>query len=354
MSPIIEHINRFFAWWSKGLYKGLPDSLHKWVQPSQSKLILVVNPNDTVDAVWQQNGKQQERGQFSLQNEKDIELNDLVPRKFHNKKYLIELQLPKKQVLFLQKQFPESVKENLSQAIRYQIDRLTPFSSDNVYFDTAISQYNKKQKNIVADIFVTPRELTEKILAKLNVFGINHVDTISVANTDQTLNLTADGTPALNKQNKVSRKPLYFMLAVLALSLLLPVAYKERRIEQLDSAISDLRKGAAEQLAIRDSLFEAEEALQFLKKKRATSPMALDIVETLAKEIPKNTWLERLELHNNILEIRGESEKALSLIDLLEESSSFSNVRFNSPVALNKKNNRDKFHIQATVEIPNG
>lgn len=354
MNSITQHIKSFFSWWSKGLYKGLPDSLRKWVQTDQARLILFAKANGDVKTVWQHDGKQQETGDFSLHDEQELDLVSFIPKKFRKKKYYIDLRLEQKQVLSLQKKFPENIKDNLNQAIRYQIDRLTPFSSDNVYFDAVVNKHDKKAKSIIANIFVASRSLVDKTITKLKELGIEKVDTISVSDTPQQLNLTTDGIPTLNLHNKVSRKPLYFMLTLLVLSLTLPIAYKQRRINQLDTAIADLRKNASEQLAIRDKLFEAEEALNFLKEKRASSPMALDVVNTLANEIPKNTWIERLELSNTHLEIRGESEKALTLIDLLEESPSFSKVRFNSPVALNKKNKRDKFHIQATVEIPHG
>ena len=354
MSIFTQYTQPFFTWWSEGLHKGLPVSLHKWVEAGQAKLILLVEVNGVVKAVWQQDGKQQERGEFSLHDKSELDFSDFIPKKYRKKKYYIDLRLAKKQVLFLQKEFPESIKDNLTQAIRYQIDRLTPFSSDNVYFDAVVGSHDKKSKNIVTNIFVASRHIVEKTILSLKERGVDRVDSISVAGYTQPLNLTTDGMPSVELHSKVSRKPLYFMLVVLVVSLVLPVAYKQRRIDQLDVAITDLRKNASEQLAIRDKLFEAEEALGFLKEKRASSPMALDVVNILAGELPKDTWLERLELNNTILEIRGESEKALALIDLLEESSSFSNVRFNYPVALNKKNKRDKFHIQATVEVPHG
>ena len=67
--------------------------------------------------------------------------------------------------------------------------------------------------------------------------------------------------------------------------------------------------------------------------------------------IRDSTWLERLSLDGKQLEIRGESGKALTLIDLLEESDEFSNVRFKSPVTRNKDNGNDRFHIEATLEV---
>ncbi|MCB1637473.1 MAG: PilN domain-containing protein, partial [Thiothrix sp.] len=97
-------------------------------------------------------------------------------------------------------------------------------------------------------------------------------------------------------------------------------------------------------------LLAAEDALHFLQERRKRSPVTLDIVERLSNEIPKHTWLERLELEGDTLQIYGESEKALTLIDTLEDSSAFSKVSFKSPVTRSRESGMDKFHIQAHLE----
>jgi general secretion pathway protein L len=63
--------------------------------------------------------------------------------------------------------------------------------------------------------------------------------------------------------------------------------------------------------------------------------------------------LERLGIQGGKLEIRGESAKALTLIDSLEEAPEFADVRFKSPVTRNKDNGRDRFHIEASLEVSN-
>ncbi|WP_308874244.1 PilN domain-containing protein [Thiothrix subterranea] len=122
-------------------------------------------------------------------------------------------------------------------------------------------------------------------------------------------------------------------------------------MDQIETALAEVRSNSAEQLAIREKLVAAEEALTFIESKRKTSPMALDVVETLSAMIPEHTWLERLEMQGDKLEIRGESGMALSLIDTLEDAAEFTAVRFKSPVTRNKDNGRDRFHIEATLEV---
>jgi len=353
MSRFTDCSQTFLTWWNHALYKGVPRPLRKWVHINQPHLILQVAPNDAVDVYWQQGNVQTVIGNFLLNDSLKVDLNYFVPKEFTNKAYYVDLRLSKQQILLLQKHYPETVKDNLAQAVRYQIDRLTPFKVGEVYFDVHISHHDRKRKQILSDIFIAPRQKVDALVAQLRDKGIEQLDVISVINTTSPASLTLDGNPNRDLHPNMSRRPLYFMLFAVLMALLMPVAYQSYLLAQVDAQLANLGESAAEQLEIRDKLYEAEQALAFLKTKRSSSPMALDIVEILTEEIPHNTWLKRLDIKGNILEIRGESEKALALIDVLEESTSFSNVRFNSPVSLNKINRRDKFYIQATLEIPN-
>jgi general secretion pathway protein L len=176
------------------------------------------------------------------------------------------------------------------------------------------------------------------------------VQIVSVSGAHPDINLVVRDNAV--RQQGWSKIPLYFFLGTLALALLVPLGYKYRRVDQIDTALAEVRSSSTEQLSIREKLVEAEDALIFIEAKRKTSPVALDIVETLSAAIPEHTWLERLGIQGGKLEIRGESGKALSLIDTLEEAPEFSNVRFKSPVTRNKDNGRDRFNIEATLEVP--
>jgi general secretion pathway protein L len=340
-------LRAFMRWWGEGLFNSLPDALRKLFHSDLPCLVLHLRDAQHVNVAWQQDGKTQTCGEFML-GDASAAL-DCVPAAMANKPYQVELRLGKTQTLNMQRHFPEAVKDNLRQVVGYQLDRLTPFSADNVFFDAYQIQHDKARKEVLADIYVVPRHIIERLLRQLEAAGIKEVNTISVANADRPVNLMQDQQAAQGQG--WSMIPLYCFLGALALSLLAPLAYKYRRVEQIDTALAELRQSSAAQLEVRDKLMAAEDALKFLEQKRKTSPVALDVVEKLSAEIPEHTWLERLTLDGNVLEIRGESGKALSLIDMLEEAPEFSNVRFKSPVTRNKDNGNDRFHIEATVEV---
>ncbi|HHC74283.1 MAG TPA: hypothetical protein ENK78_04345 [Thiothrix sp.] len=345
----------FLNWWASGLYQGLPTTLRQWFHIELPRLIIIPS-DDSIEvmrfeAYWYQAGKKQQLGEFSATPESNY--LDLLPKRWHKKKFIIELQLASCHVLSLEKSFPESIKENIVQSVGYQIDRITPFSADKVYYTAIPIEHNKKNKMIVAEILVSPKRYVDALLNRLHNTGIEpaQVQKISVQDSDERANL-APLTRQKGLENiKISKLPLYLLIFSLTAALIAPIAYKQRRVDQLDHAINDLRKDSAAQLAIRDKLFAAEEALSFLQEKRQSSPIALDVLEKISQKMPQDTWLESFELNGQTLEIRGESDQALTLIDILENAPEFSKVSFISPVALNKKTKKDKFHIKATVQV---
>ncbi len=336
-------------WWGEGLYNGLPGTTRKLFRTELPRLLLQMQGEHTLEAAWLQEGKQQALGQFPLQAG-DTQLTDLLPKHTQGKPYQVELRLDKTQVLALQHHFPEAVKDNLQQVLGYQLDRLTPFTADSALFDARVAQHDKGRKEILADIFVAPKLIIERLKQQLAGIGVDAVQVVSVAGAHPDINLAA--LQDAKHAQSWSRIPLYFFLGALVLSLLIPLGYKYRRVDQIEMALAEVRSSSSEQLSIREKLIEAEDALKFIEAKRQTSPIALDVVEKLSTLIPDHTWLERLEMQGGKLEIRGESAKALTLIDILEEAPEFSNVRFKSPVTRNKDNGHDRFHIEATLEVP--
>lgn len=348
----LSKVKNFFSWWGEGLYLGLPSSFKQLFRSERPRLMLQLVGESRLAVYWRQDGKQKSCGEFDLK-QGAFDFQRVVKQCARRKKYLLELALDKRQALHLQHSFPEAAQDNIKQVVSYQLDRLTPFTAEGAYYDARVSGRNKVKKEVLADIYVAPKMVVDKISAQCRELGIPGFDSVSAANGAANLSLGRDLTAAPSTSESWSRVPLYCFLAALVLSLAVPVLYKQRRVNQIDAALSDLRRGAASQLEVRDKLLAAEEALSFLKERRRTSPIALDVVERLSSEIPIHTWLERLELEGKLVQIRGESRKALTLIDTLEESNHFKRVSFKSPVTRNKTGDKDKFHIQAQVEMGN-
>ncbi|MGB1256583.1 MAG: PilN domain-containing protein [Thiolinea sp.] len=349
---LLDKLKHFFSWWGTGLYLGLPGPLRQLFRSEQPRLNLRVLDDSRLAVRWRTEGKQKECGEYDLDGGA-FDFERVAKKCARSKKYLLELMLDNKQALHLQHAFPEAVQDNIQQVVSYQLDRLTPFTAEAAYFDARVARHDKVKKEVVADIYVTPKVAVEKIFNRLRAAGVPEIDVVSTMNGAVSLRNGLERTKAKAESTSWSKVPFYFFMLALIVSLAAPVLYKQRRVDQITEATNELKRDASSQLEIRDKLLAAEEALAFLQERRRTSPVALDVVERLSAEIPQHTWLERLELEGRQVHIRGESNKALTLIDTLEESPYFARVSFKSPVTRSKENGKDKFHIQARVEVDN-
>lgn len=333
------------SWWGEGLYRGLPSSFRSLFRVSQPSLTLYM-ANERLALSWQQDGKRRECGEYVLDSAFDFAR--IAKKVARSRNYQLKLELDEKQTLHLQHTFPEGVQDNIKQVVGYQLDRITPFSLDTAYFDAKVAKHDKANKMVVADIYVSPKTHIEQYLAKLRALGVPDINVISAiaSPTQLTKGLSATTTASA----PASLWPFYLFIMALIASLAAPILYKERRLGQIDEAIASLQQKASAQIEVRDQLLAAEETLTFIGEKRKTAPVMLDVVEHLSAEIPPHTWVERLEINGNQVQIRGESEQALSLIDTLEISPYFEAVSFKSPVTRNPNSGKDKFHLQANVE----
>lgn len=333
-------------WWGSGLLKGLPSSLRRLVRSERPRVVLQLH-QQALEAFWKPDQKLIPLGTYSLNA--PIDLFSKPPKIIKGKKYLIEVQLPTKQGLLLEQRFPEAIQENLRQVIGYQLDRLSPFSPERAYYSAEPLTHDRKTKEINVNVQVIPKHSADRIIQQLKELGIPEVHLLSVTGSASAAPVGQMSATDLNQG--WSWVPLGFMVTALVLSLAAPIAYQYRRVEQIETALAQVRQHSAEQLQVREQLNAAQEAMSFLTERRRTSPVALDVAEHLSQLLPNHTWLERLTLEGNALSIKGESSAALDLIDLLEGSPMLSQVKFKAPVTRSKDSNNDKFQIQAQVEV---
>lgn len=333
-------------WWGSGLLKGLPSSLRRLVRSERPRVVLQLH-NDLIEAFWKPDQKLVPLGKYHL--DQPFDLFSKPHKTIKGKKYLVEVQLNAKHGLLLAQRFPEAIQENLRQVIGYQLDRLSPFSTDRAYYSAELLGHDRKTKEINVNVQVIPKHIADRVLNQLKEMGVPEVHLLSVMGSSSAAPI--GHTTQQDLAQNWSWIPLGFMVTALIGSLAAPIAYKMRRVEQIDSALAQVRQHSAAQLQVREQLNAAEEAMTFLTERRRTSPVALDVAEHLSQVLPAHTWLDRLTIEGSSLSIKGESAAALDLIDLLEGSPMLSEVKFKSPVTRSKDSNTDKFQIQAKVEV---
>ena len=90
-------------------------------------------------------------------------------------------------------------------------------------------------------------------------------------------------------------------------------------------------------------------ASQFLVEKKKNATLVIEFVDEISRILPDHTWIARLDLSGNKLQLQGQSQASSSLISIIEASPYFENVSFQSPVVQIAGTDRDRFHLSADV-----
>lgn len=263
---------------------------------------------------------------------------------------------------FLQRKvvLPTETEERLANVIEFEMDRLTPFHQDQVYFDFRILGRNNVSNTLELELTVAPRETVDDILGRLSGYGINPsmvcvADPRSPASNGTASDKTVNLLPRSQRSRVESRTWLVpWVLAVCCailtvIAIYVPFHHRQGLVAELEVALEAARDDALSTATVRDEIDQEIERGSFLFTKRGASPTVLRILDELTRVFPDDTWVSRLEISGSRLRIQGESENASSLIGLLEGTAIFRDVSFSSPVTASPRSNLDRFAIESRL-----
>ena len=115
---------------------------------------------------------------------------------------------------------------------------------------------------------------------------------------------------------------------------------------QLQNEIADISNQVKLVEQKRARIGELQKRLEPLTREKKQNLLAL--MKELTQLIPEDSWLTQLDVDEDKVRIRGESENANALIVLLEKSPLFKQVAFSSPIV--KRRGKDIFYIEMKIE----
>jgi len=242
---------------------------------------------------------------------------------------------------------PAAIEDNLAQALTYDLDRHTPFKSDEVNFDAIIVGRDPAKREIRVDWAAALKTVVGQVRRRAESWGASVVAVTPALPTGAAplagtaLNLL----PAAERPEASSRGkwelwiPMLLIVATAVLATALPLWQKRGYAIELMQLANQGRKEADASSALREQLDRLTGDYNFALQKKYAFPSALQSLEDVTKLLPDDTWLTQFEIkstakgkepHREIL-VRGESANAGRLISLLEESKLFEQAAPRSP-----------------------
>ncbi len=336
-----------WRWWREGLLAWLPRRMHRWLAGSSRRLVIRV---DEGGYALVREAAGQAPQELDRLDRLSPDWSGLARRFRAEQTRQLVLRVPADHALIRTLPLPLAAEKNLRQVMGFEMDRLTPFAAAQVYYDVIVLERQVEQRRLRVELTALPRTAVESVLAQLRQQGFSP-DVLDVAGRRPELNLLPlEQRPRRGVWAKRIRT-IVIAVAVLLIgaAALLPIWQQRLLAIEVTTRIDPVQKAANQALVLRDQLDRALEASNILSHKKQTLPPQVDVLRELTLILPNDTWLERLQIKGDSLQIIGQSAKASALIRLIEASPLFSSATFMSPVTTDPRTNKERFVLGARI-----
>jgi general secretion pathway protein L len=350
-TPIDLDFRKFFRWWTCELAALVPAPVKKLLGGAPEYLVL---RRDEEGLAVVRLGPEGERslGRFPLDEAGARARERLLEEYPELAEAKVVLRLAEGQALRKSLKLPQAAEENLGQVLAFEMDRLTPFKSDQVYFGARVAGRWPATRQVGVELILTPRAKLDALLDELAAWGWRP-DLVDMAGgaAPGVYNLLPEKYRiAGGRWPRAVNAALAGLVALLvAVLVALPIWSASSTASALEEQLRKVGKAAKEVEALRQETESLLHQTRFLVDKKRKEPVLLDMLEELSRVIPDNTWLNGLQYKDRRIVIQGQSPSASSLIELIEASGHFKNTSYVSPVTKDTGSGLERFQIASDV-----
>jgi len=338
-------LNEFLAWWLQQLL-GLAEPVLTRFQGAQPDALLVIESRDGnrhLELARRRRGRTEPIGSLSA----TAESGDLDRLAAGHRRRPVSIVL-RRPPLILAVDLPAAAAGNLEPVLQYEMDRLTPFRPEDVFFQARILSHDRARGTIRVELALVPRAWVADILSLLQAHGIA-ADTLEAAEPRPCrIPLDRGASTAHLRQRQAHRIMLAAIACLAAAVVILPAVRQSLALASADDRIAELRPRVDQAEAMRRRIDPRTAGSGQIAAARQQAALPLTVLADLTDILPDDTWLTGLTLRQNRLTIEGHSRSATHLIAALAAQPRLRNPAFAAPV-VRSDNGEDIFTIQAEV-----
>lgn len=326
-----RHFFTFLAWWRDQLAGLVPERVLRLVGNITDANILSIE-DDAVVLSSRRNGV--------LTQDAKAPADDVGLRKLagyldaRGRAGALVLRMPPDWVLAKPLTLPLAALANLRQILGFELERESPFSADEVYWDYAEPRKDKARAQLNVVLLIVPRKFVEPLLEAARRAGL----VPNALEADAGGGAVARIWPEPQKMRPWALTPAQFpRLAALAcglavLAILVPLAGQQLALLSAQESVDALSGQIEEARALRAAANRTDAAIDFLDRERARNPSALAALAAATRSLPDDAYLTEFNLHDGRVTLAGSATSAAQLIGTLARSRAFEAPTFDAPV----------------------
>jgi general secretion pathway protein L len=335
-------LREILVWWLRQLRALLPDALLQDSRRRDALLVTLHGPAE-FSVSLRRRRRETDVGAFSLDSAGEQRAKAAIRRPI---RYLA-LRPDPVSVLRRHVTLPLAAEHDLEHVLRYEMDRLTPFAAEQVFWSANIDRRDRVRGRLELSLSLLPKTLLLPVFAAFERLGLKF-SAIETTHRDGTF-CCIDLTPHSARQ----RRLLSFAcgaFAVLALAVVAtPFVMQSLARGTVEAGIAALQPQVTHLEALRRRIAAGSAGTDVIASERAKNGDALQLLATVTDLLPDDTVLSELSLRQGKLSISGRSRFASQLIPAMANDPVLHNPSFAAPVTRTPDGKADTFVIRAEL-----
>ena len=271
----------------------------------------------------------------------------------------IRVLLDSRQVLQKNIILPAVVEENLREVMGFELDRHTPFTAAQAYYDVKLRRRDPQHESIDVLLAVASRHSVDPLLAMVRQSGLS-VEGVGIADTDP-LGQTIELLPAGDKPTRKWGNLLRLNLALLALAtllmlvaLLLPIWQKREAVIALNPLVAKASAEYEVSQRLNDDYIKLANEHNYITGRKQSMHSSIAVLEELTRISPDTTVAQSFDLKSTgktrEVTLIGEAMAVSKVIEALEQSPLFQNASQRSISRKGSQGTNEWFHVATELK----
>jgi general secretion pathway protein L len=324
----------FISWWTARISELLPASWTNAAAGAADGIVIDVDQIQNVTATLRRKGRYE-----NLTLGAAARLAGRSP---------VLLHAPPESVLEKRHVVPAAPRRELDQMLRYELARITPFRTEDLFWrwDSRPKAGDKTRLDVT--LTLVPKAAVAPALAVLANAGIRP-RFIETGPAERPRLVALEGETSRPTSPLLVRGLAWTCAGLAVVALLLPVVLQEISLYATNSAIDDLQPTIRQVEALRRGITADGAGRQVLAKEMERTGDILQVLATVTRILPDDTYLTDFSLRERQMVLGGRSAAAARLITGLSADPTIRDATFAAPVTRIEGATSDVFSIRAGI-----
>ena len=339
-------IEAFFKWWLGELASLIPGPIKRLFLPTPTAIVATLDQDRLIVALHER--RIRPIGEVDTLDQRQAAK---LSRALRSDRARMVLALRPEQVLTREVSLPLAAEEGLADVMRYEIDRLTPFSAEEIYYGFEVRARDAEAGTLILDLYFLARSEVRDAMNRLTTASLSPqaLDILGSDGRLKGLNLLPQaGDEGWNWSTRTAAALSVACIGFAGLIVGISLMQQENELTALRAHMLETRRAAlAQQEILVEQNSPSDPLVISAYRKKTGAIRVLDILAAVTGALPDHSYLQSFRLDGDELRLSGYSTDATSLIPRLDALEMFDGPEFTAPIT--REAGAERFSIRMPI-----